>query len=152
MWEQITADPENSEKGLLNALYPEPEYEDDEWYSWRVGNWGTKWEVSNEGLEFVDNEQGRAMITGWFDSAWSPPVGAYERFLEQNPDCSLEASYHEMGMDFAGFWNNGVDEYCENLHDVWKGDPDNELFRRLDEEYSLVEQFEEWEEEFSEEE
>jgi hypothetical protein len=152
IWEQITFDPEDNEAGLLNALYPEPEDIGDEWYGWRVDNWGTKWEVSSEGLEFVDNEQGRAMITGWFDSAWAPPIGAYEQFLEQNPDCSLEASYFEPGMDFAGFWDNGSDEYCENLHDVWENDPDNELFRRLDEEYNLVEQFQEWDEEFSEEE
>ena len=54
-------------------------------------------------------------------------------------------------MDVAGFWN-GMEEHLDDLHEVWKNDPDNELFRRLDEEYNLSEQFEEYEEEFLEEE
>jgi hypothetical protein len=66
-------------------------------------------------------------------------------------NCEISASYYEMGMDFAGFWN-GMEEHLDDLHDVWKNDPDNELFRRLDDEYNLVEQFEEYEEEFLEEE
>ena len=159
LWEQITFDPENDETGLLDAMHPMPKElhdttkgtngDDINWYDWRVDNWGTKWEVSTEGLEFIDNEQGRAMITGWFDSAWSPPIGAYERFLEQNEDCSLEASYYEPGCDFAGFWNNGADEYCENLHDEWqKGDEASDLYRRLDEEYDLSTQFADWAEDF----
>ena len=35
-----------------------------------------------EGLEFTDNKDGTAEITGWFDSAWAPPIGAYEKFCE----------------------------------------------------------------------
>ena len=159
LWEQTIQDADD-ETGLLNAMHPMPKHlhgttapsaDGQDWYSWRVDNWGTKWEVSSEGLEFTENADGTAEISGWFDSAWSPPIGAYERFVEQNEDCSLTASYFEPGMDFAGFWDNGSDEYLENLHDVWENDPDNELFQRLDEEYNLVEQFEEWDEEFEQE-
>jgi len=41
-------------KGLLSYLLPEPQYEEQDethmpsWWSWRVGNWRTKWEVSAE--------------------------------------------------------------------------------------------------------
>jgi len=85
-------DEANSEgSGLLNAMKPMPkELNDttspspkegvpqplvdghDNWYSWRVDNWGTKWDVDMEGLEFTDNGDGTAAITGWFDSAWHP--------------------------------------------------------------------------------
>ena len=92
--------------GLLNALYPEPEHEGDEWYGWRVENWSTKWDVSSEGLEFELLPDGRAMIHGWFDSAWSPPIGAYEKFCENNDDVYICASYFEPGMSFIGIWDN----------------------------------------------
>lgn len=147
----------DDETGLLNGMAPMPKelHEDDAdgvmpgWYSWRVDNWGTKWEVSSEGLEFTDNEDGTASISGWFDSAWAPPIGAYEQFTEQNDDCTIEASYFEPGMDFAGFWSteNG-DEFCEDLHGEYQKPEDERsgLYQRLDEEYDLSTQFEEWEE------
>ena len=159
LWEEAIQDADD-ETGLLNAIHPMPKElhettspsEEPNWYNWRVENWGTKWEVSSEGLEFTDNGDGTATISGWFDSAWAPPIGVYERFAEQFDSCVLEASYYEPGMDFAGFWSseNG-DEYCDNLHDEWKSDEPSELFKRLDEEYNLSEQFEEWAEEFADE-
>jgi hypothetical protein len=135
--------------GLLEAIAPIGDWE----YGNAVETWGTKWDVSDEGLEFIDHGDGTASITGWFDSAWAPPIGAYEQLAADFDSCVIECSYYEMGMDFAGFWSseNG-EEHLDNLHDVWKNDPDNELFKQLDEEYNLVEQFEEYEEEFLEEE
>jgi hypothetical protein len=139
----------DDERGLLNAIYPEPEDIGDEWYGWRVEHWGTKWEVSSEGLEFADNGDGTASISGWFDSAWAPPIGVYERFAEQFDSCVLEASYYEPGMDFAGFWSseNG-DEYLEGIYGQCElpEDEQSDLFKRLDEEYNLQEQFEEMKE------
>ena len=152
----------DDETGLLNHLCPMPKElhnttkgsngDDFNWYDWRVSNWSTKWEVSSEGLEFEDNGDGTATISGWFDSAWSPPIGAYERFCDENEDCSLTASYYEPGCDFAGFWIDGDDEYLENLQDEYKkGDDACDLFKRLDDEYNLSEQFAEWEEDYVEE-
>ena len=157
LWEEAIQDADD-ETGLLNAMHPMPrELHDTDadgseglnWYNWRVENWGTKWEVSSEGLEFIDNGDGTAEITGWFDSAWAPPIGAYENFADMMDNCSIEASYYEPGMDFAGFWSteNG-DEYCEDLHDEYKlpEDQQSDLFKRLDEEFALSEQFEQWDE------
>lgn len=143
LWEAAQA-----QEGLLEAMVPIGEWK----YDTAVESWGTKWDISLEGLEFTDLGDGTATISGWFDSAWVPPIGAYETFFEANDDVSISASYYEPGMDFAGFWNNGADEVCDNLHDEWKkGDMAGDLFQRLDEEYNLSEQFEEWEEDFSEE-
>ena len=159
LWEEAILDADD-ETGLLNAMHPMPKElhdttkgsngDDFNWYDWRVSNWGTKWEISSEGLEFIDNGDGTACITGWFDSAWAPPIGAYEHFADMMDNCVLEASYYEPGMDFGGFWSseNG-DEYLENLHDEYLIPPEHrsDLYNRLDDEYALSEQFEEWDEE-----
>ena len=147
LWEDAqTAGPDGG-FGLLEAMAPIGDWD----YGTAVETWGTKWDISDEGLEFTDNGDGTASIQGWFDSAWAPPIGAYEKFCDDMDNCEISASYFEPGMDFAGFWH-GMEEHLDDLHEVWENDPDNELFRRLDEEYNLVEQFEEYEEEFLEEE
>ena len=176
LWEE--ANKEGS--GLLNAMKPMPKELDgttsptpqegqagykgpqptvdghDNWYDWRVQNWGTKWDIDpKEGLEFTDNGDGTAQIAGWFESAWAPPIEAYNTFIEDMDGCSLVADYHEPGMDFAGFYDNGDDEYMEGLGEYcsqvvkgemeWEDTP--ELFQRLDEQFELVENAREWIEE-----
>ena len=165
LWED--ANQEGEAGGLLNAMVPMPEALRDtvkgsgeelqevwvdgcnNWYDWCVKNWSTKWDVSTEGLEFTDNGDGTAMIEGWFDSAWSPPIGAYEKFCDDMDNCDLEASYHEPGMDFAGFWSkDGGDEFLDGCHEEYKlpEDERSDLYNRLDEEYNLSENYEMWEE------
>ena len=152
LWDAAQAE----DGGLLNAMVPMPvELKDTvkgsngdavNWYDWSVTNWGTKWDVGLEGIEYTDNGDGTATISGYFDSAWSPPIEAYNRFLEANEDCSLTGSYYEMGCDFAGFYDNGDDEHLENLRDEYDlpEDEQSDLFKRLDEEYALSEQFAEY--------
>jgi hypothetical protein len=156
LWEDAKAQEDGF--GLLNAIHPMPKELEgttspsetgNDWYSWRVSNWGTKWDISDEGLEYNEVDEDTAEITGWFDSAWAPPIGAYEQFADSFDNCSLEASYHEPGMDFAGFWSvEGGDEYCEDLHSEYNKPEEmrSDLFNRLDEEYDLSNQFAEWEE------
>lgn len=156
---------EAQKKGLLNAIKPMPkELEDttsptpddkvqpkidgfDNWYDWRVANWGCKWDVDTEGLEYTDNGDGTASIAGWFDSPWGPPIGAYETFCDDMANCDLYATYEEGGMDFAGVWDNGADDYMEGITEwslsVLKGtcalEDTPELFQKLDAEMDLVE-------------
>ena len=129
--------------GLLEAMVPIGDWD----YGTAVDTWGTKWDVNNEGLEFIVHGDGTAEITGWFDSAWAPPIGAYEKFAEANEDCEISASYYECGMDFAGFWD-GNDEYLENLREEYElpADERSDLFARLDEEWGLSESYEMWDE------
>ena len=161
LWEDAQA-----AEGLLEAMVPMPKELRDtvkgtgdelqtekydgatNWYDWAVNRWGTKWDVSLEGLEIEDNGDGTAYITGWFDSAWAPPIEAYNTFLEDMDNCSIEASYHEPGMDYAGFYNDGDDEYCENLTEQCElpYHKRSDLFNRLDDEYALVENYEMWKE------
>jgi len=114
-------------EGLLNAIKPMPEALREttsptpqdkpvavidghtNWYDWSVANWGTKWDVDTEGLELtVDGD--RARITGWFNSAWAPPLECMQRVIEANEDVDIKVTYMEGGMDFAGEWHNGSDE------------------------------------------
>jgi len=148
--------------GLLNAMKPMPKaLEDttspcppdkeqplvdgyDNWYDWRVANWGCKWDVDADGLEYTDNGDGTAVISGWFDSPWGPPIEAYNTFLDDMDNCSLEAFYEEGGMDFAGHYDNGSDNFLEGISDyareVVKGhDSGSDLYDFLDGELELTE-------------
>ena len=141
LWDSAQTAGPDGEFGLLNAIAPIGDWD----YDTAVNTWGTKWDVSDEGLEFTDNGDGTASIEGWFDSAWAPPIGAYENFCDDMDNCSLSASYYEPGMDFAGFWIDGVDEYIEDVHAEYKaGDNASDLYKRLDEEFGLSESFEMW--------
>lgn len=178
LWEQAQANWKNEDYGLLNAMVPIPEalkgttspapddgsqpYVDGHtnWYDWCINNWGTKWDINDEGLEFTDNGDGTASITGWFESAWAPPIAAYNTFLDDNDGCSLYSSYEEGGMDFAGIYEDGDDDYMENLSEACEAvvrgtetlEEQSELFRRLDDEFDLVENRREYIEEQIEEE
>lgn len=111
--------------GLLQAMAPMPaelegttapseEEGMPNWWNWRVSNWGTKWDIDDEGLEYEDNGDGTASITGWFDSAWAPPIEAVSSFCDDMDGVSLELYYHESGMCFVGYWSSeGGDDYYE---------------------------------------
>ena len=118
----------------------------DNWYDWRVSNWSTKWDVDTEGLELSDDG---TTITGWFDSAWAPPIGAYDHFLANNEDCSISSMYYEGGMDFAGKWEDFADMTVtpgDFTADEME-DPDSGLIYELNENFNFSEFVREYEEE-----
>ena len=67
------------------------------WYDFCVAEWGTKWDVGADGYN-ADDIPGGLMLT--FDSAWSPPVNAYEKLVDMG--FSIRAMYYEPGMAYAG--------------------------------------------------
>ena len=153
------------DSGLLHAMVPMPAElvgttspsEGVNWYDWRVQNWGTKWDVDLEGLDIHDNGDGTSVISGWFDSAWAPPVDAYNEFLANNEDCSISALYEEGGMDFAGMYEDGEDEYLEGISDfarnvIRDGSSGDDLYDKLDSHLDLTESRQEYIEEELEEE
>jgi len=131
----------DGEFGLLNAIAPIGEWD----YGKAVDTWGTKWDVSDEGLEFIDHEDGTASISGWFDSAWAPPIAAYEQLAADFDSCVIECSYYEPGMDFGGFWSseNGDEEF-DNLQERLEQPVEewDERFKEFEAEYDLLS--EEW--------
>ena len=77
-----------------------------DWYDWNVANWGTKWDFALENIDRPDANT----LTAAFDSAWAPPIQAYERLCALGFE--IEAMYYEPGMAFVGkFTGNSEDSY-----------------------------------------
>ena len=103
LWEQI-----DRENKFLEVIKPIGEWD----YGNAVEAWGTKWDVNTDGMEFTDNGDGTAEISGFFDSAWSPPVDAFQTLSQDLDSCYLELCYFEPGMCFVGYWDSeGADDH-----------------------------------------
>ena len=165
----VKEDDSHKENGLLNFFHPMPKELEgttspsssakkpqpmvegfDNWYDWRVENWGTKWELCEfYGVDrqyHSEQNEGESTITFGFDSAWSPPINAYEQFLRDNEDCSLKAWYYEGGCDFMGEWDNGIDDcYApsdyKSTDDFWN----DGIGSTLDEMFNITEPMAEYE-------
>jgi hypothetical protein len=117
------------------------------WYDFCVTEWGTKWDVGGDDCnECQDIPNGLIMC---FDSAWAPPVNAYEKMLDLG--FSIRASYYEPGMAFCGIWEDGSDDYYE-IGGMTSDQVRDELPEHLDEAYGISECMAEYEAENAEEE
>ena len=130
------------EYSLLDKLYPTPEelnigdvsFTVDEqqianlekfgyksWYDWRIEKWGTKWSESDLeiGQEYTINHDGTATIAFNFNSAWSPPIEAFNKISKDYPNILFCLYYEEPGMGFCGsnIWAKGEcqEEYQSEL-------------------------------------
>lgn len=149
---------ESDEDGLLQAIRPMPEElkgtvspsEGENWRSWALENWGCKWDVSTEGLEYIDNGDGTSTISGWFDSAWAPPLEAFDSLASDWDSCYIELKYYEGGMCFIGVWDSeGGDAYYEDIEEcVRRGDhKEDSVMAELVEDFGIEESIEMWDEE-----
>ena len=110
------------------------------WYDFCVGEWGTKWDVGDQGCSDI-HPDGRMLHTS-FDSAWAPPTAAYAK-LEQL-GFQVDAQYYEGGMGYAGTWVDGIDDYVE-LSGMSADDIERE-YPELDECFGISESMREYEE------
>ena len=134
---------ESDGEGLLEAIKPIGEWE----YGNAVEAWGTKWDVSTEGLEYTDNGDGTSTIEGWFQSAWSPPIEAFQTLSEDWDSCYIQLMYEECGMCFVGCWDSeGADDHYEYSDFTSKNIRDN-IPGYLVDEFGLDVMLEEYEEE-----
>ena len=125
------------------------EFGAENWYDWRVNNWGTKWEVCEfygVDRQHLNDSPDESTISFAFSSAWSPPIGAYEQFLSDNDNCSLKAWYYEGGCDFMGCWDNGDDECLapsdyKSTDDFWQ----DGVGSTLDDTFNITESMAEYE-------
>lgn len=81
------------------------------WYDWQIANWGTKWDIFREESEWTALPAGKKTVNLRFDTAWAPPLEAMAAAEELG--FSVQLSYYEPGMDFAGVYQNGVDHPLE---------------------------------------
>ena len=113
------------------------------WYDWNIANWGTKWDLCDVTKTRIDANT----IQLSFESAWSPPVEAYARLLEE--DFEILAYYYEPGMCFAGIWDNGIDDCYQDWGDSKSAAAT--LPQELDDTFAISESQAEWEAEEEEE-
>ena len=90
----------NGDVVFTTYKFPTSGKTDDRWYSWRLQNWGTKWDAYE--VEIDDSE----MFNGFevtFDTAWSPPEEICYAIKEQFDDLCVSWFFDEPGMEVAGY-------------------------------------------------
>ena len=125
-------------KCLLNTLSPLQDHE----YNAVIEAWGTKWDP-----DFVDARRDHdESLALSFETAWSPPVNAFEKYLETNKDVYVTLYYLEYGMDFAGIWQTDKDECWDGITELFReNDNLNSDLEDLDLEFNIRETVSEWE-------
>jgi len=113
----------------FNKIIPEPKTDGEEWYDWRVQNWGTKW-TGYDG-RFNDDQTAFSFCT-----AWSPPLPIIKKLAEITGQ-TLVLGYIEEGMFFCGKYTAGREFDHDEFYNDIKASPE-ELLNELG--------YEEWEE------
>ena len=113
------------------------------WYDFCVNEWGTKWDISLSSYERLSDTE----ITLSFDTAWAPPIVAYEKLVEMG--YAIRAYYYEPGMAFCGRFEDGFDEYYE-IGGKSADEVEAEIPADLDEMFCIVEEIRNYEEEENE--
>ena len=138
------------EQARLNALREgnRKTYGYSSWYDFAIGEWGTKWDISNGGNDYkikkVDNGYS---VTLYFDTAWSPPINFYDKLLEL--EFTVDAMYYEPGVAFCGRYYDGSDETFE-LSNLNSEDIKDQIPEELDTTFGISETLAEYEAEENE--
>ena len=91
---------EDDNGDLLNYMVPQPNFEgDQDWYTWNVENWGTKWPISEV---CINDDDELDSIEFGFSSAWAPPVTAFETWARGQDGVTFQLDYFEPGIGFVG--------------------------------------------------
>lgn len=89
----------------FNIKVPLPSDKEDDWYNWRIQNWGTKWIASNTSIDFniknSDDKQPRSLLYS-FTTAWSPPTEWIYTVSKMYPEITFNLNYGEYNCDFSG--------------------------------------------------
>ena len=113
-----------SEVGFFETLvgvHPNPEGNDDEnwykqnWYNANIEYWGTKWDIVAAYSNYHPSYHEDNIVIN-METAWSPPI-AFCKTLSQKYKVSVEITYTEQGMDFAGRFF--IDEQGNENHEQY---------------------------------
>lgn len=119
-----------------------------DWFSFCTNEWGTKWDVGGDGFGSTIDETGTKLGAS-FDSAWSPPIVAYEKLEELG--FTVKAYYYEPGMCFTGKYEDGSDDYYE-YSNMSSEEVEGSIPEELNEFFNISADMAEWEEENEEDE
>ena len=81
----------------------------DNWYEWRIHNWGTKWDATQSYISSDSLED----FTVSFDTAWSPPTNWLKKISLKFPNLNFVLDYMEEGAGFCGVLKIGNGEITE---------------------------------------
>lgn len=126
------------EARLLDYARPMPKelLEGEDWYHWRVENWGTKWEVQPD-CEIMTASPTEVSIT--FSTAWSPPIGALEALCEKG--FTVSNYYIEEGMGYLGHCYGSPDEGLTDIECDIDGDIDEDVAKYFE---NALDEHKEW--------
>lgn len=109
----------------VNKLINRYGYSD--WYHWRLSNWGTKWDVSDDSQTIpVDNDD---EIVISFATAWAPPTEWVKKAANKFPNLEFKLSYMEEGMGFCGLLIAKGDIFSDQDGDIEYEDEDGEAVK-----------------------
>lgn len=118
------------------------------WYDFAIGEWGSKWDMSNSSNESkIQKTNDKYSVVLYFDTAWNPPINFYNKLIEL--DFEVNAMYHEPGVAFCGQYFNGQDETFE-LVDLNSEEVKELIPEELDNTFAISEQIAEYEAEQNE--
>lgn len=105
-----------NQDAACEAFCPQPPEIGDDWYDWRLSNWGVKWDFGCDQGQRAEIHDDSVAVS--FDSAWGPPIEFYKTM--ESLGFVVEAMYFEPGMRFCGTYRNKVDHYVqfEDLDDI----------------------------------
>jgi hypothetical protein len=104
----------------------------EDWYNWRVQNWGTKW--CPDSL-FGNDRISDTELSISFDSAWAPPIQAYVAFSKLFPDATFVLRYLETGCCFAG-----CATIEDGIVDDAYGEDDSDIYEKMKEYFGVEEE------------
>ena len=116
----------------FNKNVPLPDEESENWYNWRIANWGTKWDLGDD-TAYVSNEDETICVYN-FCTAWGPPITWLTTVSANYSDIKFELDYCEPGMNFAGNiiiqnqeilsdeeYSSGYYYWCQQKDDILNG-------------------------------
>jgi len=119
------------------ALLDNDAHADDGWYTWRLQNWGTKWDVYESHCTRFDANT--LQLT--FYTAWSPPIPVFDKLVDMGFE--VTARYLDEGWGYIGEYVNGDDWCTDEVESV------AEHYPELDEEFGISELIAEYQDEES---
>ena len=117
------------------ALLDNDAHADDGWYTWRLQNWGTKWDVYETHCTRFDANT----LQLYFYTAWSPPMPIYDKLTDMGFE--VTARYLDEGWGYIGEYVNGDDWCTDDVESV------AEHYPELDEEFGISERIAEYQDE-----
>ena len=94
--------------------------EGEQWYGWRLDNWGTKWEGYDGRFNCDD------FSSFLFDTAWSPPLPIIKKLAELTGQTFI-LEYIEYGMFYCGRFTASPEESYDEFYDDIKNAPEELL-------------------------